>query len=212
MGALGYVLFDSEFALHGVRAYGWVSVYLCGNVFEMTYGKRIISKVEFESPVWGSVFYTNVLALGPMSLLFLMSGELERLADMTIGAAELEALLLACVVGIGISWSGWNCREKTSATTYTLLGVISKLISVLLNVMIWDKHATPTGICWLVVCIFSSSFYRQAPLRKRDVATKGSGKESAAATASDVAGNGESSACNRRSTVDRPPCSNGKLD
>eukprot|EP00747_Dinoflagellata_sp_TGD_P047390 gnl/TRDRNA2_/TRDRNA2_144986_c0_seq2.p1 gnl/TRDRNA2_/TRDRNA2_144986_c0~~gnl/TRDRNA2_/TRDRNA2_144986_c0_seq2.p1 ORF type:complete len:317 (+),score=49.84 gnl/TRDRNA2_/TRDRNA2_144986_c0_seq2:84-1034(+) len=172
VGAFGYVLCDSEFALHGLGAYGWVSVYLCCNVFEMSYGKRIISKVEFESPVWGSVFYTNVLALGPMSLLFVASGELQKVADVKIGAAELRALMLACLIGIGISWSGWNCREKTSATTYTLIGVSCKLISVLLNILVWDKHATPGGIASLVVCLVASTLYRQAPLRKESVACK----------------------------------------
>merc|ERR1711924_61637 len=155
---------------------------------------------------------TNTLAFPLLLGMALASGERSDLSNCDVNVRGIIACIVSTIGGIGISWAGWNCREKTSATTYTLLGVISKLISVLLNVMIWDKHATPTGICWLVVCIFSSSFYRQAPLRKRDVATNGSGKESAAATASDVAGNGESSACNRRSTVDRPPCSNGKLD
>merc|ERR1712087_151581 len=74
-------------------------------------------------------------------------------------------LVLSCAVGIGISWSGWNCRSKISATAYTLLGVVCKFISVLINVAIWDKHATPTGLAWLGVCLAASATYRQAPLR-----------------------------------------------
>merc|ERR1711920_749286 len=77
----------------------------------------------------------------------------------------LRWLLLSCVVGVGISWSGWNCRSKISATAYTLLGVVCKFISVQINVAIWDKHATPTGLAWLGVCLASSATYRQAPLR-----------------------------------------------
>merc|ERR1712227_436594 len=66
IGAIGYVLSDSEFKLHGFRAYGWVSMYLVVIIFEMTYAKHMISSVTFDSAIWGSVLYTNVLAIAPM--------------------------------------------------------------------------------------------------------------------------------------------------
>lgn len=169
VGAVGYVLCDSEFRLHGLSAYGWVFVYLSGNIFEMTYGKFVLARAKFEAPVWGSVLYTNALALGPMSLVGLASGELQQLPSLRPDARGVLALVLCCVAGVGISWSGWNCREKTAATTYTLLGVSCKLISVLLNMLIWDKHASPAGIAWLAVCLLSSSLYKQAPCRSPKV-------------------------------------------
>lgn len=172
VGAVGYVLSDSEFRLHGLGAYAWVSVYLGFIVFEMTYGKMIISNISFQAPVWGSVLYTNTLALGPLSLVALASGEASTARSLTPSTGGLAALAFCCVAGTGISWAGWNCREKTSATTYTLLGVACKLISVLLNVLIWDKHASPSGIVWLVLCLASSSGYRQSPMRANPKATK----------------------------------------
>merc|ERR1712060_776661 len=60
-----------------------------------------------------------------------------------------------------------NCRSKISATAYTLVGVVCKFISVLLNVAIWDKHATGTGLLMLSVCMLSSSLYQQAPMRSQ---------------------------------------------
>merc|ERR1712060_674074 len=84
-------------------------------------------------------------------------------------------LCVSCVFGIGISWTGWNCRSKVSATAYTLLGVVCKLISVILNVLIWDKHASPRGMLWLLLCLVCSSAYRQAPLRKELAALPRSG-------------------------------------
>merc|ERR1712217_854206 len=75
LGAIGYVLCDSEFIMHGVSAYGYVSMYLVVIVFEMTYAKHMISNVKFESAVWGSVLYTNALAIGPMFFLAVCSGE-----------------------------------------------------------------------------------------------------------------------------------------
>merc|ERR1719161_2113267 len=103
-----------------------------------------------------------------MAMLGLGAGELDRLDDLRLGESNWGACALAvsCVVGVGISWAGWNCRDKVSATTYTLIGVLCKVLSVILNVLIWDKHASPTGIGCLMVCLVASSVYQQAPMRK----------------------------------------------
>jgi solute carrier family 35 len=53
-----------------------------------------------------------------------------------------------------------------SATTYTLVGVVNKFITVLLNVLIWDKHSTPLGIGSVCLCLLAGSFYQQAPKRE----------------------------------------------
>jgi GDP-mannose transporter len=50
-----------------------------------------------------------------------------------------------------------------SATTYTLVGVVNKFITVLLNVLIWDKHSTPLGLVSVCLCLAAGSFYQQAP-------------------------------------------------
>jgi GDP-mannose transporter len=167
LGASLYVLCDSEFQLRGLRAYGWVFVYLAGNVFEMTYGKFVMARAEFEAPVWGSVFYTNALAVGPMFCVAALSGELGMLLEMDIGVDAIAMLGMCSIAGIGISWAGWNCRNKVSATSYTLVGVGSKLISVLLNVVIWEKHASQRGLAALLLCLLSSVFYEQAPMRSQ---------------------------------------------
>lgn len=166
MGAVGFVLTDSEFKMSGIAAYGWVSAYLASLTFEMTYGKRLLGQVKFRSIIWGSTLYTNLLALPPMCGIAIFSGEADKLRNFEPDVTSMLWLGLACVVGIGISWSGWNCRDKVSATFYALLGVACKLISVLMNVMLWDKHASPQGIAWLLVCLFCSSQYKQAPLRE----------------------------------------------
>jgi len=168
-GAVGYVFAESEFRVRGMSAYAWALVYLAGNCFEMTYGKVVMSRVKFEAPVWGSVLYTNALAIGPMCLVSIVSGEARELLSVSLDASSARALSLSCTAGIAISWSGWNCREKTSATAYTLLGVACKFISVLINVMIWEKHASPLGMAWVCICLLASSAYQQAPYRSQAV-------------------------------------------
>eukprot|EP00929_Paragymnodinium_shiwhaense_P091592 TRINITY_DN5150_c0_g1_i2.p1 TRINITY_DN5150_c0_g1~~TRINITY_DN5150_c0_g1_i2.p1 ORF type:complete len:335 (-),score=70.98 TRINITY_DN5150_c0_g1_i2:60-1064(-) len=166
-GAVMYVCCDADFRLHGFFAYSWVSAYLGVLVFEMTYAKHIVSSVEFASPVWGSVYYTNVLSLVPFACIALSSGEVEqlRLRVQPLTRIDLTALLICCMLGVCISWSGWNCRNRISAASYTLLGVVCKFMSILLNVLMWDKHATAGGLCGLVICLSASALYSQAPLR-----------------------------------------------
>merc|ERR1711924_427194 len=132
----GYALTDSEFMLNGISAYG-------------------------------QVMYCNALGLLPLAGVGLATGE-HRYIEKTgfdSGSKAMCALALSCVVGVGIAWAVWNCRNQVSATTFTLIGVVCKLISVFLNVIIWDKHATPQGIAWLIVCLVCSSAYKQAPLK-----------------------------------------------
>jgi GDP-mannose transporter len=52
-----------------------------------------------------------------------------------------------------------------SATTYTLVGVVNKFLTVLLNVVLWDKHSTAGGILSVLVCLLAGTLYQQAPRR-----------------------------------------------
>ncbi len=62
-----------------------------------------------------------------------------------------------------------------SATTYTLVGVVNKFLTVLLNVIVWDKHSSPVGLTAVCVCLLCGSFYQQAP--RRDEARKQAEKD-----------------------------------
>jgi len=84
------------------------------------------------------------------------------------------------------------CRELISATSYTLVGVLNKFITILLNVLVWgkhydvlfqlnfttiiifiniiiiiniciDKHSSAWGILSVCVCLIAGSMYEQAP-------------------------------------------------
>jgi GDP-mannose transporter len=67
-------------------------------------------------------------------------------------------------------YTGWLCRGMVSATTYTLVGVVNKFLTVLLNVIVWDKHSSPVGLAAVCLCLLCGSFYQQAP--RRDEARK----------------------------------------
>ena len=170
-GAFAYCTSDSQLALNGLGAYTWVMIYFVLITFEMTYGKKLTSAVKMES-VWGPVLYCNLLAALPMFLLGYINGDYE---DIQTKLSEIPAngvmiLLFSCVAGTMIGYTGWLCRGMVSATTYTLVGVVNKFLTVLLNVFLWDKHSSPMGLAAVCLCLLAGTFYQQAP--RRDEARK----------------------------------------
>lgn len=165
-GALVYCTSDSQFALQGLGAYTWVIIYFFLITFEMTYGKQLTSSVKMAS-VWGPVLYCNALAAMPMFLLGYTAGDYEGIYEklVELPANGVVVLLFSCLTGCLIGYTGWLCRSMVSATTYTLVGVVNKFLTVLLNVMIWDKHASMLGLCSVVLCLLAGVFYQQAPRR-----------------------------------------------
>ncbi len=178
-GAMGYARTDEKFINQGMSAYFWPFLYLIMITFEMVYGKKIVSDVKFKT-LSGPVQYTNLLGWLPMLLFASMGSEFERLESTAqeygatssidylskLPAHVLALVILGCLVGTGIGYSGWWCRDKVSATSFTLIGVLNKCLTVFMNVLIWDQHATPLGIVSLFLCLVGGSFYQQAPLRK----------------------------------------------
>lgn len=169
LGAASYMFNDSQFAMDGIRAYFWVLVYFFIICFEMTYGKKIVSGVGLKTNS-GPVLYTNLLAIPAMSLVVLggseIAGFFEFVSAGNVTQRGWGLLFLSCVVGTGISYSGWYCRGMVSAASYTVVGVMNKFLTVLGNILVWDNHATGAGILSLAVCLIGGSFYEQAPMRK----------------------------------------------
>ena len=163
IGALMYCMSDSQLSLYGISAYTWVLIYFVLITLEMTYGKKLTSTVKMES-VWGPVLYCNALSVVPMFLLgYAEGGFIEKLSmvfDISFGG--FCVVLFSCIVGTLIGYTGWLCRGMVSATTYTLVGVVNKFLTVLLNVFIWDKHSTAFGIVSVLICLGAGTFYQQA--------------------------------------------------
>ena len=45
----------------------------------------------------------------------------------------------------------FKARSLVSATYFTIIGNVCKILTIIINVSIWDKHATPQGIVCLLV-------------------------------------------------------------
>lgn len=169
LGAYGYALHDQQFIEQGPAAYFWPVLYLVVISFEMAYGKKLIASVDLKTRS-GPVLYTNLLGILPMLGFAILAGEPSRLMGPSTGESSFSAagallLLLGCFVGTAIGYAAWWCRGQISATSFTLVGVLNKVMTVTVNALIWDQHANMSGIACLIVSLIFGTLYQQAPLR-----------------------------------------------
>lgn len=165
LGATLYVYNDKNFETQGLSAYFWVAVWFSLLVFQLTYGKHLVTGLGLKS-VWSPVLYTNSLSMIPTGIIGITTGEFKSLAGTTWTSPTIGFLLASCAVGMGISWAGFKCQSLITATSYTVVGVMNKMITVTVNVLIWDEHASVAGVASLCVCLMGGALYQQAPLRK----------------------------------------------
>ena len=115
-------------------------------------------------------------------------------ASIELSPLGFRWLLLSCVIGVGISYTGWRLKDLVSATTFTLVGVLNKMATIALSALAFPGTASMQGCAALVACITFGLAYKDAPLRS-SLSTRGVGKardsnyvSSSAALASPVGG------------------------
>jgi len=180
-GAVGYVATDSAFTL---TAYSWALAYLVTITSEMVYIKHIVSNIGLNT--WGLVFYNNLLSLMMAPLFWILTGEYSEVFASWGSKAgnwfEFDAFFavsLSCIFGFLISFFGFAARKAISATAFTVTGVVNKFLTVVINVFIWDKHASPVGLFCLVFTLAGGVLYQQsvtgagsAPLQRENVSNQ----------------------------------------
>lgn len=134
--------------------------------------------------MWTPVLYTNALSVVPCVCMGFLMGEFSPHAlqasharfmhpTETTSAERLITVYwvgLSCLLGLGISWTGFKCQSLITATAYTVVGVINKMLTVVVNVLIWEQHASPAGLLSLGICLLGGSLFKQSPERKAAVA------------------------------------------
>ncbi|XP_024979502.1 GDP-fucose transporter 1 [Cynara cardunculus var. scolymus] len=163
-GAVGYVATDYGFTL---TAYSWAFAYLITITTEMVYIKHMVTNLGLNT--WGFVYYNNLLSLMMAPLFWVATGEYSDVFA-AVGSnggnlfeiVAFTAVSLSCVFGLLISFFGFACRKAISATAFTVTGVVNKFLTVAINVLIWDKHASPFGLFCLLVTIAGGILYQQS--------------------------------------------------
>mmetsp|Transcript_9933 Transcript_9933/g.15987 ORF Transcript_9933/g.15987 Transcript_9933/m.15987 type:complete len:321 (-) Transcript_9933:257-1219(-) len=161
LGAIGYVLSDTKPEVNG---YAWVVVWYAVFCFDQIYLKHAADNVKMRSN-WGKVYYSNLLACAPLTLITIVTQETTVLTELP----SVEALLavgLSILLGVAMSYFAWMARSLISATYFTVVGNSCKIITIIINRCIWDKHATNQGLVFLLLCLLCAYYYKQAPKRK----------------------------------------------
>ena len=172
VGAAAYVLTDAAFV---VRGYMWVGVWFVIFSFDQLYIKHAVDTVKMQSN-WGRVYYTNLWA-SVMLVGMTLATEPQVLTAMEWTFKPVAALSASCVAGVAMSYFAFLCRASVSATSFTVIGNVCKILTVVINVLIWDKHASPVGLGALLVCLLAAGSYQQAPFRKEVLAERNAERE-----------------------------------
>lgn len=160
VGSVGYVLNDKFFE---VKAYAWVVVWYAVFSFDQVYIKHKVDTVKMTT--WTQVYYTNSLATPVLVGILIATGELETLEAFHWTSVSLFWLLTSAAMGVAIAYFSFLARTAVSATYFTVIGNACKVLTVFINVMMWDLHATPAGLFSLSICLVGAYFYKQAPMR-----------------------------------------------
>jgi len=163
LGALGYVMTDSTFK---INSYLWIILYFFCQCADVLYIKYIVEKVPMSS--WGRSYYNNTLALIPLGIALLFVNEKYVLYDFITlyfdfnfrdNLPVISIVVLSCFAGLLLSLAGFMCRESVSATSFSVVGNMNKVLTVIINCLIWDKHASGLGLLSLSICLVSGAFY-----------------------------------------------------
>lgn len=179
--AIGYVYFDyksqtKEDKGFDSTAYFWVFMWYVIFSFDQIFIKHAITKVKMTT--WSRVFYTNLIASFPLLVAIFLTGEFSKVQKVlsqnvsSLMSFELSSclpllfLLLSIAIGCSIAFFSFRARAAVSATYFTVVGNACKILTVVINIMMWNNHATAPGVGCLLVALCASFFYKQAPMRE----------------------------------------------
>ncbi|KAK3001351.1 hypothetical protein RJ639_021130 [Escallonia herrerae] len=178
-GSVLYVATDYQFTL---MAYSWAVAYLISMSIDFVYIKHVVMTIGLNT--WGLVLYNNLEALLLFPLELLVMGELKKIKHEITDESDwysFQVVLpvgLSCLFGLAISFFGFSCRRAISATGFTVLGIVNKLLTVVINLIIWDKHSTLVGTVGLLICMVGGIMYQQSTSNKPKAAKEVQAQES----------------------------------
>ncbi|KAG5602485.1 hypothetical protein H5410_033855 [Solanum commersonii] len=166
-GSVLYVSTDYQFTL---TAYSWALAYLVSMSIDFVYIKHVVMTIGLNT--WGLVLYNNLEALLLFPVELLIMGELKKIKHEIEDESDWHSfqvvlpVALSCLFGLAISFFGFSCRRAISATGFTVLGIVNKLLTVVINLVIWDKHSKLIGTVGLLICMSGGVMYQQSTSNK----------------------------------------------
>ena len=165
-GAVGYVVSDKGFVVKNML---WVFAYGCCNAAYPLVTKMVIRSNE-EMTSWGRTYYNNLMTFMVFLPGMFVLGEQEQLKQLdekgSLTVWSITLLVMSCIWGTAISFLGFLCLENVSATTFNVMGNANKLLTLVINGLLWDHHASLQANMCLVMSLVGAGLYGEAKRRQ----------------------------------------------
>jgi GDP-mannose transporter len=99
-------------------------------------------QAQLQLALIGYVRAQNSLAILPMLAITVLSGEAQSLVNLKWKASGIIALTASCAGGLGMSYFSFALRAVISATSFSVIGNVCKVLTILVNLLVWDKHSS----------------------------------------------------------------------
>lgn len=159
LGSGAYFLADAEFKY---EAYGWLFAWYVAFIFDQVYIKHVCDTIPMNTPE--RVLYQNSMAFLPTLLIIPFTDELHTFTT-RMQLIPATILSVSCVLGLAMSHSAFLLRDAVSATSFTVVGILCKIGSVLLNTLVRTEALSAWSYACLMLCILAGAIYQQAPKR-----------------------------------------------
>ena len=155
---------DANELSDAVSGLWWSLFWLTSFLLDMVYIKYIVE--AYPCSGLERTLYQNFLALPILIVLLSIGVEKHNVFELqNVPISSYVAITLTCFAGATLSFTGMSLRTELSATAYTILGIVCKMASTLLNEIFVEPERDLPRLSCVAAVIISSSFYKQAPLR-----------------------------------------------
>lgn len=162
VGGAIYAMSDAGLQLFQSR---WLLLYFISLVVETVFVKMIIETLQMST--WTRVYYNNTLSIPLVLAALVITGDTSAMVISSLTSEQTVVIFISCLVGLGISYTGFHLRKLVTATSFSVVGVVCKLVTVLLNDAIWTHHSNAVGHCGILVCIAACYAYEQSKSKSK---------------------------------------------
>ena len=137
LGVVGYTALDIHFSAIG---YLWLGIWYACGVGEMVFVKQVVDSVRMTT--WSRSYYQNVLAIVPLTAIALATNEASHVTRASLTPTAVAVLLASCVAGLGMSYYSFALRSIISATSFSVVGNVCKVGTILVSCLVLEQHAS----------------------------------------------------------------------
>ncbi len=132
-------------------------------IFERLLQRSMLAVAPIDVNKPGLMLLNNGISFVLLLPLLFASGEAARWPEVWGKASERGGrILLSCVNGIAISWSGMNCQTYVTATTFGVLGNFNKFIVVGFGIAVFREASSLLSVLGCIAALLGGFAYMRA--------------------------------------------------